>query len=108
MAVVASGILTVLACWLVWFGVAYAIVHLLPVDLLLNAASAHGLVMVFALLSSAILWNLGTWYFGIPASSSHTLIGAILGVGLANSLMTGVEVSKGINVQKKQLILCCH
>lgn len=100
MAVVASGVFNCAGVLAGGLGVAYAIVHLLPVDLLLNVASAHGLVMVFALLSSAILWNLGTWYFGIPASSSHTLIGAILGVGLANSLMTGVEVSKGINVQK--------
>ena len=100
MAVVASGIFNCAGVLAGGLGVAYAIVHLLPVDLLLNVASAHGLVMVFALLSSAIFWNLGTWYFGIPASSSHTLIGAILGVGLANSLMTGVEVSKGINVQK--------
>ena len=100
MAVVASGIFNCAGVLAGGLGVAYAIVHLLPVDLLLNVASAHGLVMVFALLSSAILWNLGTWYFGIPASSSHTLIGAILGVGLANALMTGVEVSKGINVQK--------
>ena len=100
MAVVASGIFNCAGVLAGGLGVAYAIVHLLPVDLLLNVASAHGLVMVFALLSSAILWNLGTWYLGIPASSSHTLIGAILGVGLANSLMTGVEISKGINVQK--------
>jgi low-affinity inorganic phosphate transporter len=100
MAVVASGAFNCAGVLAGGLGVAYAIVHLLPVDLLLNVASAHGLVMVFALLSSAILWNLGTWYLGIPASSSHTLIGAILGVGLANSLMTGVEISKGINIQK--------
>jgi low-affinity inorganic phosphate transporter len=100
MAVVASGVFNCAGVLAGGLGVAYAIVHLLPVDLLLNVASAHGLVMVFALLSSAILWNLGTWYLGIPASSSHTLIGAILGVGLANSLMTGVAISKGINIQK--------
>ncbi len=53
--------------------------------------------MVFSLLAAAITWNLGTWYFGIPASSSHTLIGSILGVGLANALITGVPVADGIN-----------
>ncbi len=100
MAVVASGMFNCAGVLAGGLGVAYAIVHLLPVDLLLDVASAHGLVMVFALLSSAILWNLGTWYFGIPASSSHTLVGSILGVGLAHSLMNNIEISKGINIQK--------
>ena len=100
MAVVASGIFNFAGVMLGGLGVAYAIVHLLPVDLLLNVASAHGIVMVFSLLCSAILWNLGTWYLGLPASSSHTLIGAILGVGAANALITGEPISKGINVQK--------
>ena len=100
MAVAASGIFNCVGVLVGGLGVAYSIVHLLPVDLLLDVASAHGLVMVFALLATAIFWNLGTWYFGIPASSSHTLIGSILGVGLAHSLMNGIEISKGINVQK--------
>ena len=78
----------------------YAIVHLLPVELLINVNTAHGLIMVFSLLAAAITWNLGTWYFGIPASSSHTLIGSILGVGLANALLTNVDLSDGVNWQK--------
>ncbi len=61
--------------------VAYAIVHMLPTDLLLNMGSTHGLAMVFSMLLAAIIWNLGTWFFGLPASSSHTLIGAIIGIG---------------------------
>lgn len=100
MAVVASGIFNFAGVMLGGLGVAYAIVHLLPVDLLLNVASVHGIIMVFSLLASAILWNLGTWYLGLPASSSHTLIGAILGVGAANALITGAPISSGINVQK--------
>ena len=67
--------------------VAFGVVALLPVDLLLNVGSAAGFAMVFSLLLSAIFWNLGTWYLGLPASSSHTLIGSIIGVGVANSLM---------------------
>ena len=63
--------------------VAFGIVALLPVELVFNIGSAAGFAMVFALLISAILWNVGTWYFGLPASSSHTLIGSIRGVGLA-------------------------
>jgi PiT family inorganic phosphate transporter len=67
--------------------VAFGIVALLPVELVINVGSGAGFAMVFALLLSAIIWNLGTWYLGLPASSSHTLIGSIVGVGLMNSLM---------------------
>src|SRR5215470_8750899 len=67
--------------------VAFGVLALLPVELVLNVGSGAGFAMVFALLLSAILWNLGTWYLGLPASSSHTLIGSIVGVGLMNSLL---------------------
>src|SRR5476651_1538662 len=67
--------------------VAFGIVSLLPVELILQVSSGAGFAMVFALLMAAILWNLGTWYFGLPSSSSHTLIGSIIGVGLMNQLM---------------------
>ena len=67
--------------------VAFSIVALLPVELVINVGSGAGFAMVFSLLLSAIIWNLGTWYLGLPASSSHTLIGSIVGVGLMNSLM---------------------
>ena len=80
--------------------VAYAIVHMLPTDLLLNMGSAHGLAMVFSMLLAAIIWNLGTWYFGLPASSSHTLIGAIIGIGLTNAMMTGTSVVDALNIPK--------
>ncbi len=77
--------------------VAFAVVQLLPVDLVLDVGSRAGFAMVFALLTSAILWNAGTWYLGLPASSSHTLIGAILGVGLANSLLDTQVTGSGVN-----------
>jgi PiT family inorganic phosphate transporter len=87
-----------------WFGVmvggsavAYGIVALLPVELVLNSGSGAGFAMIFALLISAILWNVGTWYLGLPASSSHTLIGSIMGVGVANALMAGNSWLVGIN-----------
>ncbi len=84
-------------------GVAYGVVALLPVELVLNVGSAAGYAMVFALLISAIIWNLGTWYMGLPASSSHSLIGAIVGVGLANSLMKpGHVFGDGVNWGKVQ------
>jgi inorganic phosphate transporter, PiT family len=81
--------------------VAFSIVSLLPVELVLNVGSGAGFAMVFALLISAIIWNVGTWYLGLPASSSHTLIGAIMGVGLANSMVTpGHVFGEGVNWAK--------
>jgi phosphate/sulfate permease len=68
-------------------GVAMAIVYLLPIEALIDQDVYHGLAMIGALLISAIIWNLGTWYYGLPSSSSHTLIGSILGVGVAFSLL---------------------
>ncbi len=77
--------------------VAFAIVSLLPVELILQVGSGAGFAMVFALLIAAIIWNLGTWYFGLPASSSHTLVGSIIGVGIANQLMSGKSGTSGVD-----------
>ena len=85
--------------------VAFAIVTLLPVELILQVGSQAGYAMIFALLLAAIVWNLGTWWLGIPNSSSHALIGSIMGVGLANQLMapagqatSGVDWNQAANV----------
>jgi inorganic phosphate transporter, PiT family len=89
--------------------VAFAIVSLLPVELILQVGSKAGFAMVFALLFAAIIWNLGTWWFGLPASSSHTLIGSIIGVGVANQLMSlktgtsGVDWGQAVNIGKSLL-----
>ncbi|MDR2688433.1 MAG: inorganic phosphate transporter, partial [Azoarcus sp.] len=99
-AVMLSGLFNFFGVVLGGVGVAYAIVHLLPVELLINVSSTHGMLMVFSLLAAAITWNLGTWYFGIPASSSHTLIGSILGIGMANALLTDVSLAQGVNWNK--------
>jgi phosphate/sulfate permease len=80
-------------------GVAFGIVNLLPVDLLVNANSVAALISVLALLLTGVMWNLSTWFFGIPVSSSHTLIGSILGVGLANSLLANGNI-QGVNWSK--------
>jgi PiT family inorganic phosphate transporter len=90
--------------------VAFAIVSLLPVELILQVGSKAGFAMVFALLVAAILWNLGTWWFGLPASSSHTLIGSVIGVGIANQLMnsrtatSGVDWGQAANIGKSLLL----
>jgi PiT family inorganic phosphate transporter len=87
-AVVWSGLWNLIGVLTSSGAVAFGIVALLPVELVINVGSGAGFAMVFALLISSIVWNLGTWYLGLPASSSHTLIGSIVGVGLMNSLMS--------------------
>src|SRR5882757_11489151 len=80
-AVVWSGVWNFIGVLVSTGGVAFGIISLLPVELILHVGSNAGFSMVFALLIAAILWNLGTWWLGLPASSSHTLIGSIIGVG---------------------------
>jgi len=97
-AVVWSGMWNLIGVLTSTGAVAYGIVSLLPVELVINIGSGAGFAMVFALLLSAIIWNLGTWYLGLPASSSHSLIGSIMGVGLANSLLAPNHVfGEGVN-----------
>jgi PiT family inorganic phosphate transporter len=80
--------------------VAFTVITLLPVELILQVSSGAGFAMVFALLIAAILWNLSTWWFGLPASSSHTMVGSIIGVGLANQFMNGHSGTSGIDVDQ--------
>ncbi|CAM3090007.1 inorganic phosphate transporter [Methylobacterium mesophilicum] len=96
-AVVWSGFFNFLGVMLSSGAVAYAIVTLLPVELILHVGSGAGYAMIFALLLAAIIWNLGTWAFGLPNSSSHALIGSVLGVGLANQLMGGGDGTAGVD-----------
>jgi inorganic phosphate transporter, PiT family len=96
-AVVWSGMFNLFGVLLSSGAVAFGIVSLLPVELILQVGSSAGFAMVFALLIAAIIWNLGTWYFGLPASSSHTLIGSIIGVGVANALMRGRDGTSGVD-----------
>ncbi len=77
--------------------VAFGVVSLLPVELILQVGAGSGFAMVFALLAAAIIWNLGTWWFGLPSSSSHTLIGSIIGVGLANQFMSTRGATSGVD-----------
>ena len=100
-AVVWSGLCNLTGVMMSAGGIAFGVLALLPVELVLNVGSGAGFAMVFALLLAAIVWNLGTWYLGLPASSSHALIGSIMGVGLANSLLVGGrEFGDGVNWAK--------
>ncbi|WP_342165353.1 inorganic phosphate transporter [Methylobacterium sp. SD21] len=96
-AVIWSGTFNFLGVMLSSGAVAYAIVTLLPVELILQVGSGAGYAMIFALLLAAIIWNLGTWALGLPNSSSHALIGSVLGVGLANQLMGGQDGTSGVD-----------
>jgi len=109
-AVVWSGLWNLLGVLQSSGAVAFTVITLLPVELILQVSSGAGYSMVFALLIAAILWNLGTWWFGLPASSSHTMVGSIIGVGVANQLMnvhngtSGVDWDQAAKVFKVLLI----
>ena len=96
-AVVWSGFFNFLGVLVSSGAVAFGVISLLPVELILQVGSGSGFAMVFALLIAAIIWNLGTWWLGLPASSSHTLIGSIIGVGVANALMHGRDGTSGVD-----------
>jgi PiT family inorganic phosphate transporter len=99
-AVVWSGVFNLLGVLTSSGAVAFGIISLLPVELILQVGSHAGFAMVFALLIAAIIWNLGTWAFGLPASSSHTLIGSIIGVGITNALLHGRSGTSGVDWSK--------
>src|SRR5580704_1335824 len=109
-AVVYSGTLNFLGVLVSSGAVAFGIITLLPVELILQVGPSAGFAMVFALLIAAILWNLGTWWLGLPASSSHTMVGSIIGVGIANQLLmsrtgtSGVDWKQAMKVLKALLI----
>lgn len=108
-AVLYSGFCNFLGVLLGGTAVAFSIVNLLPVEVLVGESSGQALVMVISLLLAGVIWNLGTWHMGLPVSSSHTLIGSIIGVGLVNSLVTrgdvsGVNWSKAVDVAMALLI----
>ncbi|HWB49581.1 MAG TPA: inorganic phosphate transporter [Stellaceae bacterium] len=109
-AVVWSGAFNFLGVLTSTGAVAFGIISLLPVELILQVGSDAGFAMVFALLIAAIIWNLGTWYFGIPNSSSHALIGSIIGVGIMNQVLarsgsgtSGVDWMQAVGVIKSLL-----
>jgi len=99
-AVVWSGVFNLAGVLASSGAVAFGIISLLPVELILQVGSSAGFAMVFALLIAAIIWNLGTWAFGLPASSSHTLVGSIVGVGITNALLHGRSGTSGVDWSK--------
>ncbi len=104
-AVVWSGICNLAGVLLSSGTVAFAVITLLPVELILQVSSGAGFAMVFALLIAAILWNLGTWWLGLPASSSHTMVGSIIGVGIANQLLMARTGTSGVDWEQAMKVL---
>ncbi len=104
-AVVWSGICNLAGVLLSSGTVAFAVITLLPVELILQVSSGAGFAMVFALLIAAIVWNLSTWWFGLPASSSHTMVGSIIGVGIANQLMHARSGTSGLDWEQATKVL---
>jgi inorganic phosphate transporter, PiT family len=96
-AVVWSGLCNLAGVLVSSGAVAFSIITLLPVELILKVSAGAGFAMVFALLIAAIIWNLSTWWFGLPASSSHTMVGSIIGVGVANQLMNSYSGTSGVD-----------
>jgi len=95
--VLMAGVMNFFGVMLGGIGVAYTIVHLLPLDIIVSSNQSATLVMIYSLLIAAVIWNFGTWYFGIPVSSSHSLIGSLIGVSVAFSMMHGFEFSQSVN-----------
>ncbi|MBY8827683.1 inorganic phosphate transporter [Hephaestia mangrovi] len=105
-AVIWSGVFNFLGVIVSSGAVAYSIITLLPVELILHIGSAAGYAMIFALLFAAVLWNLATWFVGLPNSSSHALIGSILGVGFANQLLSaGKGGTSGVDWGQAEKVL---
>ncbi|NDG85563.1 MAG: anion permease [Proteobacteria bacterium] len=96
-AVVWSGVCNFLGVFIGGISVAMGIVKLLPINLLASSNSTVSLIMVFSMLASSVIWNFGTWFLGLPASSSHALIGGIIGVGVGNAIWEGMPISSGVN-----------
>ncbi|MDD5158237.1 inorganic phosphate transporter [Sulfurimonas sp.] len=95
--VIMSGIMNFFGVMMGGIGVAYVIVHLLPLDIMVASNQSATLVMIYSLLISAVIWNFGTWFFGLPVSSSHSLIGSIIGVSATFGVMHGFDLSQSVN-----------
>jgi PiT family inorganic phosphate transporter len=96
-AVVWSGIMNFLGVLIGGISVAYALVELLPAEVLSPPSGAPAVGMLVALFVAALFWNIGTWWFGLPNSSSHCLIGALIGVALGNALIRDRSLADGVH-----------
>jgi inorganic phosphate transporter, PiT family len=96
-AVMLSGVMNFLGVLLGGIAVAYALVELLPAEALTPPDGGPAVAMLVSLFISALIWNIGTWWLGLPNSSSHCLIGALIGVALGNALVRARSFSDGVH-----------
>src|ERR1700742_946751 len=95
--VIWSGIWNFLGVLIGGIAVAYALVELIPPEVLSPPGGGVAVGMLLALFLSALVWNVGTWWFGIPNSSSHALIGALIGIAVENALVHGRGMKDGVD-----------
>jgi PiT family inorganic phosphate transporter len=96
-AVVLSGVMNFVGVMIGGIAVAYALVELLPSEVLSPPDGGPAVAMLVSLFAAALTWNIGTWWFGLPNSSSHCLIGSLIGVALGNAFAHSRSVSEGVH-----------
>jgi PiT family inorganic phosphate transporter len=96
-AVVLSGIMNFVGVLVGGIAVAYALVELLPADVLSPPDGGPAVAMLVALFVAALSWNIGTWWFGLPNSSSHCLIGSLIGIALGNAFAHSRNIVEGVH-----------
>jgi inorganic phosphate transporter, PiT family len=96
-AVIWSGLLNFAGVLIGGIAVAYALVELIPPDVLSPPNGGVAAGMLAALFASALVWNVGTWWLGLPNSSSHAIIGALIGIAIENALAHGRSLGSGVD-----------
>lgn len=96
-AVVLSGFLNFLGVLLGGIAVAYALVELIPAEVLSPPDGGPAVGMLVALFVAALFWNIGTWWLALPNSSSHCLIGSLIGVAVGNAFARSRSLAEGVH-----------
>lgn len=104
-AVIWSGLMNFIGVLVGGIAVAYALVEILPPDVLTPPDGAPALPMLIAIFAAALFWNVLTWWFGIPNSSSHCVIGALVGVACADSILQSRDLSQGVDWHQIRTVL---
>ena len=96
-AVILSGVMNFVGVMVGGIAVAYALVELLPAEVLSPPDGGPAVAMLVSLFAAALVWNIGTWWFGLPNSSSHCLIGSLIGVALGNAFARSRSIGDGVH-----------
>jgi PiT family inorganic phosphate transporter len=96
-AVLWSGVMNFLGVLLGGIAVAYALVELLPPEVLSPPNGSPAVPMLVALFATALAWNVLTWWFGIPNSSSHCVIGSLIGIAVGDALIKARHIGQAVD-----------